>query len=301
MGNTLTACLLLAALGLVPDRAEAGETRRPARDPLISMDYQPRPVDNGQPVLFRLKGAFRQVKGTFMGKKLRFSRNPKDRNEWTALAAVSLWSRKRTQRVKLLARGKKGWTALSFPIGVGRHKYPLTKVVLKPTKKPRPRERRIYGGKILKKAAAQVTRKRYWELPFVRPLNTRITEIYGVRRIYMRKRKGKVYKRWRGRHYGLDLDGNGGEPIPAINHGVVAAAGYYYGTGKCVVIDHGQRVFSYYYHMSDIKVKTGDRIKKGQVVGLVGATGAVSGPHLHLGVRVNGDLIDPMVLFKLGR
>jgi murein DD-endopeptidase MepM/ murein hydrolase activator NlpD len=69
--------------------------------------------------------------------------------------------------------------------------------------------------------------------------------------------------------------------------------------GNCVIIDHGQHFFTEYMHLSRIDVKTGERVKKGQRLGLTGSTGRVTGPHLHMGVRWETSYLDPTKLLAL--
>ena len=79
---------------------------------------------------------------------------------------------------------------------------------------------------------------------------------------------------------------------------VIVAQGMFY-EGNLVVINHGLQFYTQYMHLSKIEVKVGDRVKKGQRIGLSGATGRVTGPHLHLGVRWQGEYVDPVILLRL--
>ena len=87
-------------------------------------------------------------------------------------------------------------------------------------------------------------------------------------------------------HQGMDLDGKTGDPIYASNDGVVRLARNCYTSGNTVIVDHGADVFTSYFHMSAFKTKVGEMVKRGQLIGLVGRTGRVTGPHLHFAVRV---------------
>ena len=97
----------------------------------------------------------------------------------------------------------------------------------------------------------------------------------------------------RGLHRGLDLRGTEGTPIVACADGRVALTGDLYFSGNVVYINHGEGVFTAYLHMSKILVAQGQPVRKGEVIGLVGATGRVTGPHLHLSLLVQGVSVDP--------
>ena len=100
-------------------------------------------------------------------------------------------------------------------------------------------------------------------------------------------------------HRGLDLGGDTGDPIHASKGGTVTAAGVSGGAGKRVVIDHGGGYSSKYFHMSAIHVKVGDQVMANQIIGLVGATGNVSGAHLHFEIHKDGQAIDPAPLLGI--
>ena len=97
-------------------------------------------------------------------------------------------------------------------------------------------------------------------------------------------------------HRGVDLRGAEGTPIKAMADGKVVIAQNMYFAGNTVYLDHGQGVISSYAHMSRLDVKPGEMVKAGQQIGLVGATGRVTGPHLHLGLNILGVAVDPLSL-----
>ena len=137
-------------------------------------------------------------------------------------------------------------------------------------------------------ALAQPLQEQLWELPLDRPVPGSVSSLFGLKRVF----NGQP----RGMHRGLDLRGAEGSPIHACADGVVALVDNLYYSGNAVYINHGNGVFSSYLHMSKPLVQPGERVKRGQVIGLVGATGRVTGPHLHLGLVVQGEAVDPQPL-----
>lgn len=124
--------------------------------------------------------------------------------------------------------------------------------------------------------------------PFAAPLSSKITSIYGVRRIYNKTKRGQ--------HLGTDFRAPVGVKIPATNRGKVVLARDLFYTGNTVIIDHGLDIFTVYGHLSEILVKEGDIVEKKDLIALSGNTGRSSGPHLHWGVKVQGQYVDGMVL-----
>lgn len=97
-------------------------------------------------------------------------------------------------------------------------------------------------------------------------------------------------------HSGADYALAPGTPVTAVADGTVALAEDLFFTGNAVFVDHGDGLVSMYFHLSELKVRAGQDVKKGEVVGLVGATGRVTGPHLHVGVRWHDARIEPRLL-----
>jgi murein DD-endopeptidase MepM/ murein hydrolase activator NlpD len=142
--------------------------------------------------------------------------------------------------------------------------------------------------------AHAVDRERPWQAPFGKPLATVVTEPYGVRRTF----NGELASQ----HRGVDLKGAMGAEIAAPGAGRVVLADNLYYTGNTVIIDHGCGVQSLLAHMSRIDVKEGQIVERGEIVGEVGATGRVTGPHLHWSAWVGGVSIDPLALIAaIGR
>ena len=130
--------------------------------------------------------------------------------------------------------------------------------------------------------------------PFVWPVQGRISGRFGNQRIYNGTPKSP--------HSGMDVAAPSGTPVLAPAGGIVsfAAPGLYL-TGGTVLLDHGHGVSSNFLHLSRIDVKVGDRVKQGQVIGAVGATGRATGPHLHWGMNWFEVRIDPLLVLERGK
>ena len=136
--------------------------------------------------------------------------------------------------------------------------------------------------------------RRLWDTGFVRPVPGRANGAFGSRSIF----NGQA----RQPHGGADFLSPAGTLIQAPNSGRVVLARDLYFTGNTVVIDHGLGVFSLLAHLSVMEVHQGELVTEGQPIGRVGATGRVTGPHLHWAVRMNGARVDPLaVLATLGQ
>lgn len=132
---------------------------------------------------------------------------------------------------------------------------------------------------------------RMWRDRFVRPRSTRVTSGYGQRREF----NGEL----RSRHLGADLAGDVGAPVVATNRGVVVLVGDFYYAGSLVYLDHGAGLLTAYLHLSDVLVAVGDTVNRGQMIGRVGASGRVTGPHLHWIARYGSVMVDPLSLVEL--
>jgi murein DD-endopeptidase MepM/ murein hydrolase activator NlpD len=136
-------------------------------------------------------------------------------------------------------------------------------------------------------AYARVT-PRQWSGSFLLPVDGRPTSNFGTRSYYNDQQRAP--------HAGVDFVGKPGTPVRAANHGQVVVAAPMYFTGNTIVVDHGDRLFSVFAHLSELHAKAGDTVEPTTIVGLVGATGRVTGPHLHWSVRLNGARVDPLSL-----
>src|SRR3989442_7840981 len=133
--------------------------------------------------------------------------------------------------------------------------------------------------------------EREWSGRFRPPVNAPISDVFGTRRTF----NGEVQSM----HQGLDYAVPSGTPVAALNAGTVLLARPLYFEGNCVVLDHGQGLLTLYLHLSEVKVKEGERIARGQELGLSGGTGRATGPHLHIAVRWQSIYLHTATLMKL--
>lgn len=132
---------------------------------------------------------------------------------------------------------------------------------------------------------------RLWTGPFLRPRSTRITADFGQRREF----NGET----RSLHMGVDLAGATGAPVIASNRGVVVIVHDFYYAGNAIHIDHGNGLTTAYMHLSEATVAVGDTVESGQIIGNVGASGRVTGPHLHWHAKYGLVTVNPLTLLEV--
>jgi murein DD-endopeptidase MepM/ murein hydrolase activator NlpD len=132
------------------------------------------------------------------------------------------------------------------------------------------------------------TTPRKWSGAFLLPVAGTPTSNFGTRSYYNGQRRSP--------HAGVDFVGEPGIPVHSANHGVVVLAEPLYFTGNTVIVDYGGGLYSLFAHLSELDVKRGQTVAPDTVVGLIGATGRVTGPHLHWSVRLQGARVDPLSL-----
>jgi murein DD-endopeptidase MepM/ murein hydrolase activator NlpD len=135
---------------------------------------------------------------------------------------------------------------------------------------------------------ATETPRRLWSEPFMMPLIGGITGAFGLARYINGKSSSP--------HSGIDIAAVTGTPVVAANDGTVALVMDMYYSGLSLFIDHGQGLYTMYFHLSDVLVTGGESVKRGQAIARVGATGRVTGAHLHFGARLNYNKVNPAEL-----
>jgi hypothetical protein len=181
---------------------------------------------------------------------------------------------------------------IPFRIVAGKYKTDELKVDssrVNPNKKNI--ERAQKEARKIKRVYAEGSIARLWDGEFQLPMTSDITSPFGNKRVFNGQLKSF--------HNGVDFRARSATPVYAANSGVVKMAENLFYSGNAVVIDHGTGIFTIYAHLSRIDVTAGQLVEKGQRLGLTGATGRVSGPHLHWGVKVKGVAVNPMQLIQL--
>jgi murein DD-endopeptidase MepM/ murein hydrolase activator NlpD len=183
---------------------------------------------------------------------------------------------------------------ITYNVAVKFKKFPVKNITLKSEEvflSPENEKRADAEEAQLKSIWSRITRRPLWTDNFIKPIQSDITSPFGVKRIINKKKES--------RHRGTDYRAKTGTPIMSINAGIVALYDDHFFGGNTVVINHGLGLYSVYLHLSQTSVLNGDRVKKGDILGLVGSTGRSSGPHLHLSVKLNGESVNPESLYEL--
>ena len=222
------------------------------------------------------------------GKKKRWLSVPRDENLKFALVAASY---RQKGEIKLVNGLKSGDETIVFKIVEGEYKK--EKITVEGSKVTPPKdvlkrieEEREEANKIY--ATANVGLK--FDSKFILPMSSAVTSPFGTARVFNGTLKSY--------HGGTDFRAAVGSSVIAANDGVVVIAKDRYYAGGSVVIDHGEGIYTQYYHLSALNVKVGQSVKKGDIIALSGASGRVSGPHLHFGVIVGGVQVNPLNFVK---
>ena len=211
-----------------------------------------------------------------------------------ALMGIDLSDKPAQDEVRVrVQEGSKTYLVERYKVKVRRTKFGTQELTLPKDKEP--------DEETLKRVEAEqqqmlenlstVREERLWRGPFLMPVEGKVAGTFGLKRI--------INGQPRNPHSGEDIYAPEGAPVTASNRGLVKLTGDFFFSGKSIVIDHGLGIFTMYFHLSEVFVKEGEPVSKGQKIGLVGSTGRVTGPHLHWGARLNGARVNPLSLIKL--
>ena len=218
------------------------------------------------------------------GKKVPLLVDPSDAKKYFALIAVPYRQNKdieldykTTKGVEHLFLHVKEGAYKKEQISVAPSKVSPSKTALAEIKKEAKEADKIYST---------FTPKRYWDKPFKEPLQSSVTSPFGTARMF----NGTLHSY----HTGTDMRAAFGTPVHASNDGIVVLTKARYYAGGSVIIDHGEGIYSVYFHLSKIDVHVGEKVKRSELIGLSGASGRVNGPHLHFGFMIQNIPIDPL-------
>jgi murein DD-endopeptidase MepM/ murein hydrolase activator NlpD len=211
-----------------------------------------------------------------------------DHDAWYAVVGLSLDTKPGAHELRVQIGGETGLQEFV----VNPKKYPVQHITLKDKSKVELSPADLARAE--REIAAIKELKRHWraaqdiDLAFILPAEGELGGRFGVRRFF----NGEP----RAPHSGLDVAVKHGTPIKASAQGIVLAVADYFFNGKTVFVDHGNGLISMYCHLDRIDVQAGEKVNKGQPLGLSGMTGRASGPHLHWSVVLNGVMVDPELL-----
>lgn len=278
------------------DQASTGKTSHDKTSPGIkNVFWQPNQLEQGSVAFFTVEFEHvpTRLTGRWIGKDVKFfkSSNPK---VWYALAGADLETQPGSYDLTLSATagGRLLRAVKAVEIGAANFKTSDVTVPQNFVEPDAAGKRQIALDQVLKnRAFARVTPLPLWSGNFVTPVQAKPTDTFGMTRLFNEEMTST--------HRGTDFPIAEGAPVIVSNSGTVVLAKELFYEGNCVIVDHGERFFTIYMHLSKIDVKAGEKLKKGERVGLSGKTGRVTGPHLHMGVRWNGAYLDPTKLLAL--
>lgn len=263
--------LLLFALGFNTAHAFPRSDLKPGGIAIIAVA----PANHSKPTVTYQKDPVALVKG---------------KHNWLAIVGISLKAKPGTDRLVIKEKNKKT-RYKSFQ--VKRFNYRTQRLTIRNKNKVNPNrksQKRIEREFFLKKKLKKTFSNNPPHLNFIRPTSGRNSGRFGLRRI--------LNKMKRNPHSGMDIAAPQGRPVKSAEAGKVLFTGELFFTGNVIYIDHGNGLLSLYAHLSKINVRKGQMVKRGQIIGRVGKTGRVTGPHLHWSVYLNGNAVDPALFLK---
>lgn len=278
------------------DTAKMG-TATEQNGPIKNVFWQPNQLKQGSVMLITAEfdRMPARVSGSFANRKLLFFHSKDNPKVWTALAGVDLETPPGSYGLDVNASFGKGRPAKKtqqIDVAQGDFK-PSAVEVPENFVNPNAEElKEIAKDEILKKRAyAHATRMPLWSGNFLKPVDAPATESFGAARMLNEEKTST--------HRGTDFGAKEGSVVKASNSGTVVLAAEMFYEGNCVIIDHGLGLFTIYMHLKQMDVKAGDKVEKGDKLGISGATGRVTGPHMHFGVRWSDAYLDPLQLLAL--
>jgi len=251
-------------------------------------------VQSGSPELIRVESPdASSIEGEWLGHPVLFFPGV-DHRAWYALAGVDVETSPGSTSLKISVHLNSEVQNVSVPVEIHSAHYRTGSLTVSPKfVEPGPDALKQINieSELKKKVFAISVDRPLWMGYFHAPVNSPPTGSFGTRRMF----NGKLASI----HKGMDFRAPSGTPVLAGNAGKVILAQPLYYEGNCVILDHGLGLMSLSMHLSRIDVKVGETVDKGQRLGLSGATGRVTGPHLHWAIRWQGAMLDPAKLLRL--
>ena len=247
----------------------------------------------GSPELIRINEVADTVDGEWLGRKLQFFRSSGGAS-WFALAGADVETLPGPSSLHIIAHTNGGPVDLSQTIEIHPAHYRTGTLSVEPKfVEPGPDEQKQIAAdsEVKAKVFATSAAEPLWQGSFRAPVAAAPTDSFGTRRMF-NGRLASIHK-------GMDFRAPRGTVVRAANSGVVVIARPLYYEGNCVIIDHGLGLYTLSMHFSRIDVHEGQHVAAGDRLGLSGATGRVTGPHLHWAVRWQGAYLDPARLLRL--
>jgi len=265
-----------------------------AQAPTLSIRHDARALKPGEVVRLTVTASvpLGSLHGTAFGHDVGFFHGRRD-GSWEALVGIDVDMAPGRYEVAVEARGAMGavQARATHVLLVTRQVFPTRRLsvpeqFVNPPAGEQPRIER--EAKAVAAVVARVSPEALWTAPFERPVAGDATSRFGGRSIINGQRRSL--------HAGVDFRAATGTAVRAPARGRVVLAADQYFPGQVVILDHGLGLFSFLAHLSRIIVSEGQMVEGGEVVGLSGASGRVTGPHLHWSVRLNGARVDPLSL-----
>jgi len=270
-------------------------TAQPAAAGAAGVTVTPELVEPGSPVLIRVNAPdAASVDGEWLGRRFVFFRNG-DGDAWFALAGVDVEAPVGPSTLRITAHPADGVARdLSRPVEIHPAHYRTSSITVPPrfVEPVRDEMKQIEADEEVKaKVFATSAEQPLWRGSFRAPVKAVATDSFGTRRTL----NGKLDSI----HKGMDFRAAKGTPVRAGNSGIVVLARPLYYEGDCVILDHGLGLYTLSMHLSRIDVQEGQHVTTDDKLGLSGATGRVTGPHLHWAVRWQGAYLDPAKVLRL--
>jgi murein DD-endopeptidase MepM/ murein hydrolase activator NlpD len=277
--------ILLGSVFLMPSGTWAGD---------LTFKILPAEIFQGDAILVRgsCPEPLEALQGVFDGKHFSFFREG-DGMGFSALLGLDMEAAPGEKEIHALAAGRP-LERYSVTVHVKKKDFAVQHLTLPKkmvTLSRKDLERAEREKALMEAVLSKSSEERLWKAPFVLPVQGEILSPFGARRVLNQEPRNP--------HSGVDLRAEEGAPVLAPSEAVVALTDEHFFSGKSIVLDHGVGVFTMYFHLSEIRVIVGQKVAQGEAIGKVGKTGRATGPHLHWGVRILGNRVDPLSLLRL--